>query len=74
MDIEDKGFILKKREYGDYDIFGTFYTSGLGKINLLINCSKLIFLFKKISIKLFLIKSTLIVFCNIALTEVMTIY
>ena len=36
MDIEDKGFILKKREYGDYDIFGTFYTSGLGKINLLI--------------------------------------
>jgi|TARA_B100000959_G_scaffold283625_1_gene353005 DNA repair protein RecO (recombination protein O) len=36
MDIEDKGFILKKTEYGDYDIFGTFYTSSLGKINLLI--------------------------------------
>ena len=36
MNIEDKGFVLKKIEYSDYDIFGTFYTNNLGKINLLI--------------------------------------
>ena len=34
--MEDEGFVIKKKEYSDYDIFGSFYTNNLGKINLLI--------------------------------------
>ena len=36
MNIEDKGFILKKVEYGDYDFIATIYTEKLGKTSFII--------------------------------------
>tara|TARA_B100001029_G_C15059087_1_gene456855 strand:- start:1231 stop:1932 length:702 start_codon:yes stop_codon:yes gene_type:complete len=38
--MQDRGFILNKIEYGDYDVIGTFYTINLGKINLLVKNAK----------------------------------
>ena len=36
MNIEDKGFILKKVEYSDYDFIATIYTEKLGKSSFII--------------------------------------
>ena len=34
MNIEDRGFILRKVEYGDYDFIITVYTQKFGKTYL----------------------------------------
>ena len=36
MNIKDKGFVLRKTEYGDYDFIATFYTEKIGKTSLII--------------------------------------